>query len=293
MEEENKEKRSYFILTSIIVSVAIIGLWLGNYFALKDLPETDRGTIGDMFGVINSLFSGLALAGIILTILLQRQELKYQREELRDTRKEFQIQNETLKIQRFENTFFHLLDQHHQIVNAIDFTYHSKKKKEKPRFLSQAFVTAETPLEELVSVTISGRDVFRYKYNKLSEKILSSVTDFNEIYLAEYDQAKADFGHYFRNVYRILKIVDETNFFYDGATGESEIFQIKYRYASILRAQISDYELGWIFYNCLSENGIEKFKPLVEKYAFFNNLPDNLIPKPEHLKLYKDSAYGK
>ncbi|BDA80155.1 hypothetical protein LPTSP3_g30850 [Leptospira kobayashii] len=44
------------------------------------------GPIGDMFGAINALFSGLALAGIIYTIYLQHEELKLQREELKLTR---------------------------------------------------------------------------------------------------------------------------------------------------------------------------------------------------------------
>lgn len=288
-----EEKDSWFVIISIIVSVIIIGLWTANYFCLIGLPTSERGTIGDMFGVINSLFSGLALAGIILTILLQRKELKYQREELRDTRKEFQVQNETLKIQRFENTFFHLLDQFHQIVNTIDFTYHSKKKKEQPRSLNQIIITPKAPLEDLESITITGRDVFRFKFNKLSESINKQDADYINVYLSHYNQAKSDFGHYFRTLYRILKIIDETDFFYDEATQEKEIFQIKYRYVSILRAQISDYELGWIFYNCLSENGNEKFKPLIEKYSFFNNLPEDLIPDYEHFKLYNKSAFGK
>jgi hypothetical protein len=48
----------------------------------------NRGTFGDSFGAINSLFSGLAFAGVIFTILLQRRELSLQREELNLTRKE-------------------------------------------------------------------------------------------------------------------------------------------------------------------------------------------------------------
>ena len=49
---------------------------------------TKRGIVGDSFGVINSLFSGLAFAGAIYTILLQRKELGYQREELTQNRQE-------------------------------------------------------------------------------------------------------------------------------------------------------------------------------------------------------------
>ena len=41
-----------------------------------------------MFGGLTSLFSGLAFAGLIYTINLQRRELQLQRKELRETRKE-------------------------------------------------------------------------------------------------------------------------------------------------------------------------------------------------------------
>ncbi|MDR6554663.1 hypothetical protein [Paenibacillus qinlingensis] len=48
----------------------------------RESIEGKRGTFGDMFGAVNSLFSGLAFAGIIYTIYLQRKELTLQREEI-------------------------------------------------------------------------------------------------------------------------------------------------------------------------------------------------------------------
>lgn len=48
----------------------------------------NSGLFGDSFGAVNSLFSGLAFAGIIYTVLLQRRELALQREELSLTRNE-------------------------------------------------------------------------------------------------------------------------------------------------------------------------------------------------------------
>lgn len=56
--------------------------------ALNTWP--DRASFGSMFGAISSLFSGLALAGVVYAILLQRQELALQREELQLTRRELQ-----------------------------------------------------------------------------------------------------------------------------------------------------------------------------------------------------------
>jgi len=89
MKKDNKENiDNGFIWIAIIITVLVIGLWLLSYYFLKDLSQTERGTFGDMFGGINSLFSGLAFAGIILTILLQRKELSLQRQELVHTREE-------------------------------------------------------------------------------------------------------------------------------------------------------------------------------------------------------------
>lgn len=44
----------------------------------------DRGVVGDSFGSVDALFSGLALAGVILALVLQRREVAYQLQEMRD-----------------------------------------------------------------------------------------------------------------------------------------------------------------------------------------------------------------
>jgi hypothetical protein len=48
----------------------------------------DRGTFGDMFGGVTALFTGLAFAGVVFAILLQRHELEMQRQVLEATRQE-------------------------------------------------------------------------------------------------------------------------------------------------------------------------------------------------------------
>jgi hypothetical protein len=259
---------------------------------LRGKEPNVRGTFGDMFGSINALFSGLALAGIILTILLQRKELKLQREELQETRHEFETQNETLKLQRFENTFFNLLNQHHQIVNAIDYRYYKNKEKERKNHFRSFSGEITATAEEKEVVIINGRDVFRFRYNRLKEELCNNPNDYESIYLRHYEDAQTDFGHYFRNLYRMIKLVDQTNFFYDSSKVSTiEIFKIKYRYTCIIRAQISDYELLWLFYNCLSENGIKKFKPYIEQYSFFKNIPKGLIADKSHKILYDKKAF--
>ena len=93
MTKENKTqvfKNDESYSSFYIVSGIIIIVWFTSFFIIKNIypNETERGAFGDSFGSINALFSGIALAGIIYTMHLQRKELGLQRKELRENRKE-------------------------------------------------------------------------------------------------------------------------------------------------------------------------------------------------------------
>jgi len=68
--------------------VTVVTVWIVAWLVIINvLPDwNNRGLFGDMFGSVNSLFAGLAFAGVIYTILLQRNELALQRQELILTR---------------------------------------------------------------------------------------------------------------------------------------------------------------------------------------------------------------
>jgi hypothetical protein len=68
------------VLTSQILFYAVVTRFIVSW--------ADRSSFGDMFGAINTLFSGLAFAGVIYAIFLQRRELELQRQELILTRTE-------------------------------------------------------------------------------------------------------------------------------------------------------------------------------------------------------------
>lgn len=85
--EEPKLKRSKWPAT-ILVGVLLLWIASGFVVALITPDWTVRGQIGDMFGAVNALFSGLALAGVVYAIFLQRQELELQRRELELNRQE-------------------------------------------------------------------------------------------------------------------------------------------------------------------------------------------------------------
>ncbi|WP_339322729.1 hypothetical protein [Paenibacillus sp. FSL W8-0194] len=100
--------RKQFIFGLVIL--AILTLWGASWYFIPLMyskEELGAGTFGDMFGAVNALFSGLAFAGLIYTISVQRQELqaqvsaiKMQTDELSLQRAAVQMQTEELALQR-------------------------------------------------------------------------------------------------------------------------------------------------------------------------------------------------
>lgn len=87
---------------SLVMVVFLIwaGTWLGVFHYLPSPDDWQkRGQFGDLFGSVNALFSGLAFAGILYTIYLQRQELSLQRKELKLQRKEMAASRTVLAAQ--------------------------------------------------------------------------------------------------------------------------------------------------------------------------------------------------
>ena len=77
--------KKIIVLTLVFVVVfPLYFIFVGNLY-----PDmVSRGQFGDLFGGLNTLFSGLAFGGVIYAILLQRKDLELQREELKLTREE-------------------------------------------------------------------------------------------------------------------------------------------------------------------------------------------------------------
>jgi hypothetical protein len=119
-----KQKSNYLMIFIKIsfgfIVVSLIYPFIVNYF-FSDWSKS--GTFGDSYGALNALFSGLALSGVIVTILVQRKELKnqkieleLQREEMKETRKEFLMT-------RITNIIYQQLDRFEKSVEGISIKH--------------------------------------------------------------------------------------------------------------------------------------------------------------------------
>ena len=283
----------------LLLFPGVIILW-GLFWALSSwmYPEIEcRGQFGDSFGAVNALFAGLAFAGVIYAIILQkkelglqRDELGLQRKELEDTRAEIRgqkeqlrAQNQTLQNQNFENFFFQLLGLHNEIVNSM--AIHGR--------------LFSSPKRSLESKNYSGRECFGLMLQKLEDIYQIAEEEFsaamrsdedaarefmyrwlNDKYEKFFPELQPYLGHYFRHLYNIVEFVDKS---------ASEVVEKKF-YTDLIRAQLSSTELGLLFYHGLSDRGAE-FRDLVEKYALFENIPSEVLIREEHKGLYDQKAY--
>ena len=241
-------------------------------FFIQDSDE--RGQFGDMFGAVNALFSGLAFAGLIITLILQKTELSLQRDELEQTRdelknqrKEFETQNKTLKIQQFESALYNMLQLQQQIVN--DLAYDTKIEG-----------YSDSTARGDWAVVVKGRDLFRFSFDQLKHYYtgldgMRHVTDgmkgiLEHLGLSYYTEftTPSYYDHYFRHLYRILKFIDSNN---------NLSFEQKYMYVGDVRGTLSRYELVWIYYNLLSNLKFAEFKRMVEDYSLLKNLNETFL----------------
>lgn len=110
MSEENKknkdDKKSKILLLVTVISILFVLLLFVCYWMWLPEMQLDShpdnkiqitGTFGDSFGFLTCLFSGLSSVGMIVAILMQREELQLQRQELADNRGVLEQQKEEFK----------------------------------------------------------------------------------------------------------------------------------------------------------------------------------------------------
>lgn len=252
--EDDKYKNLYMlfriavIFFCFIIVIGLIVLFFGYSKQDANLNiSTLFGTFGDFLGgSLNPIFTFLTFIGLLITITIQQTELKESREEFKKSANALIEQSQSLSRQNFENTFFNLITLYNGILDNLKLENTNKQILSRQIFASIQNNILKTdqkiPIDDFGGQVLDNIKFF-YSTSKL-------------------DTYSRQFSHYFRTVYQILKFIDNSHF-----NQEEKQF-----YSNIFRAQFSGSELVILFFNCLSKYGKEKFKPLVEKYEFFEHL---------------------
>jgi hypothetical protein len=147
-EEEPVEKDN--LNTLIVLLILVFLVWTGSivlHYYFSDFVKKSFNEIS--FTGISSLFSALAFAGIIFTILLQRKELQLQRKELRETRKvlaktataqeasarQFERQSNNMKMSAKLNAYNTLIENLNRTIDAMKPYSESSNRERRKKFI--------------------------------------------------------------------------------------------------------------------------------------------------------------
>lgn len=247
-----------FAISGGVAAILVVATFVVWFAGPLSRDPANWGQFGDYVGgLLNPTFSFLALLALLATLGLQIRELKISAKELKNSADALIKQNETLRQQTFEGTFFELLKLHNEIVNSL----------------------------RIPQYPLTGRACFQYFLDELegrliNEKAADDYGEFLRVYEMFYANYQAQLGHYFRMLYNLVKLVKGK------ALSEQQF------YANLIRAQLSSAELKLIFYNCITRWGNEKFKPLIEEFALLKTIPEDRIPSTSLFSQYLPSAFG-
>jgi hypothetical protein len=237
-------KRTLIGLGILVGALILIGayIWYRLAYAFPKLDE--RYYAASVLGAIGSLFAGLAFAGVVYTLVLQKEAL------------------EGISQQSFETMLVQLIGFHHEIVGQLQF------RRSGTDYIGREVIRQLSEELDLIA-----------SVQQPDEESAPNIQAVRRRYQLFYNSRKAQIDHYFRNLYHIIKYIDE-----------SDVPNAR-RYTSLVRAQLSASELQLLFYGGLSEEGT-KFKPLIEKYALLEPLPANQPQIVNRRELYQSAAYG-
>ncbi len=237
MEKTNDEKKKMppWVRVGIIAGTLVLGScifgWYNRTFATEGA-----------FTIINSIFSGLAFVGLIIAIFMQREELELQRKELTEAKAEFKQQNDTLKHQRFEATFFNLLSVFNSVRTRIgEQQFSDMWSKLKSDFLNQQSLREAVPEQTELGLN--------------SLKVIAAQEYNNKFFQNE---TRSILNIYFENFFNTLRYI-ESNSVLDSP---EELF-----YANVMFSQISNFEVAIVSYHLLLMEGNAVNIELAKKYG--------------------------
>lgn len=262
------------VLLTCFGTIALIVLLYGAFLIAKTWPIDEysiskAGTFGDSFGALNSLFTGLGFAGLLITIFLQREDLKLTRAELSDTRVEIKLQSRTFRQQQFEESFYRLLALYRENLAQ----------------LSIRSLDDDNQRTHGIDALNSRQQIF--EQTCISQRLLPFPSDGSDL-------EKDDYTYWLYkncNLYfpRQTRYVETLNAILSLVKNDCYAVEKQESYLSILSSQFTIYEIKYIFYQALLNPNYQLIRSAIETSQSFrerfstSSIPASHYQALEHL----------
>lgn len=278
LDDTTKRLIRFLFYFCVAIVILILCLLVINFVGHKKSAVPYLGTFGDFFGgVLNPILGFFTVIGLAVTVVMQRISLKASR------------------LLAFETTFFNMLELHNNIVQQLRFdpliipSRDIRADANLPHEKAKFFGSVLPSLKSLLSLPSNrnhiheGRAVFSEILKSL-DRATDQIRDFGEVYKHDLqDKHNYVLGHYFRNLYQILKHISR---------GERSVLTAEQakEYSAIVRSQLSSHELALLLLNCgptVVDAGA--FLKLVVRYRMLEHLPLRTSPDKKSLNLLEYS----
>ena len=208
----------------------------------------------------------------------------------REQRRQFDAGRRDAGRERFESTFFNMLSMLYNVRESVNAEI-SRRTEASMSSISDYYegfhkyyagCTGRRDLEEVASYLEKG------ELNVVElEKAEQTIGGLYEEYM---HAMRCDIGYYYRYVFNTINFVIDHWMGVPG--GEADI----HRYLNLLQAQMSDDELGLVFYDALSNKGLDKhyehrFKSLLDTSGFLENINSSALLSRSHHILYSGTIF--
>lgn len=253
---------------ALVIAIFLLYAWVVLTLDRPSLLNTsEMGQFGDAFGVLTSLFNGLAFAGLIVTITLQSRELALQRQELVFQRAQLASQADSFRQQNELSYFLELLRERRELIEGWrSSSYQSVGRQalseDASAIRSHAARLAVGPSHNASAMGDHCRDWFRQRQASLQPLI--------GVHLELLEQ---------------IESLDQDDF----------TRPLAQRLARTYANTLTGPEIGILFYFGLTDAGTSVRNLLASRAALRDRLPDWLawFVEVRHLSYYPASTYGK
>ncbi|MDC6167431.1 putative phage abortive infection protein [Paucibacter sp. XJ19-41] len=261
LEQDNGTKWAIGLAAAAIIFVVLAWitypLLLSFAFSTRDVTNAAKlAQFGDSFGALNALFSGLAVFGVSLSLILQGREIASNRRELRR-------QRDLLALQQFEGTLFNLLNLHSSSTNSLE-------------------------LQPRLGQIIRGKGVFQHLYEGLvGGKYLIEIGEDHAANLSNAQTYLLLFASNSGILRQHIEALRQICRFVNRSAPRST-----HEYGGYIRSSISPHEAVLLLLHCLAHPNDKELSDHVCAFGLLENIQDPSLLENEEIRSFPAQAFG-
>lgn len=254
---------------ALLVVLAIFLIDVVLTLSTNKESEPSHGVFGDFFGgVANPFLTFLTFMGLLLTIVVQKVELRDSREEMKRSADALSEQVVAFRKQSFEVTFLKMLEIHSALTQSIDLLLVKANK-----------TVTGTDCMARFHLRLKTKYRSKFKGNGMSfdGMTLQGMEELKSMYVEYWEPTRKNLHSWHESLSVILGYIES-----ESSSNEP--------YLSMVSAQLSEYEKILVFYH-VALHDQARLKRLVLELGFLRNLPADLLLHKSHMQLLPTTSF--